>query len=76
MRLNRWKSLMITQKELESIEVLTVWEKKYTQSDIDDLIKAFQHDIGTSLKLNVKVVDSIPRTHGGKFKFLISMVER
>lgn len=70
--IKRLKECQIIQNEIESIEILTVWEEGYSQIDIDDLVNAFQHDIGTSLELNIEVVDSIPRSRGGKFKFVIS----
>jgi phenylacetate-CoA ligase len=65
----------IIQEKIEALNILTVWKKEYKQKDIEALKNAFKHYLGSSLSYNIQIVDSIPKTGTGKFKFVISKLK-
>jgi len=59
-------------QEIEGEIILNiVKDKGYTNKDEDLIIKNFKNRFGSEINLIIQYVDNIPRTSGGKLKFLI-----
>ncbi|KYK34602.1 MAG: hypothetical protein AYK22_05170 [Thermoplasmatales archaeon SG8-52-3] len=65
------KDCQIAQEKEGEILLFIVKEKDYTKKDEDLIIKNFKDRFKGEIDIVIQYVDNIPRTAGGKFKFLI-----
>ena len=64
------------QKAMNEITVLLEVEKElYTEEHEKLLREEFLHKFGADMKVNIKIVDEIPREKSGKFRMIKNMVD-
>lgn len=64
------------QEKMDEITVLLEVEKKlYGEAEERILREEFYHKFGPGLKINIAVVDEIPREKSGKFRMIVNSVE-
>lgn len=64
------------QEKMDEITVLLEVEKKlYGEAEERILREEFYHKFGPELKINIAVVDEIPREKSGKFRMIVNFVE-
>jgi phenylacetate-CoA ligase len=68
------KMSQIIQEDLDSLCIKIVRGDDYSDKDTETLLSAFKDRVGPSMKVRVEFVDSLERTSGGKFKWVISKV--
>jgi phenylacetate-CoA ligase len=66
----------IVQESLERIRVKVVTSAGFNQADVDNIIGRVQQRVGTDIEVVVEPVDSIPRTKAGKFKAVVSLLQK
>jgi phenylacetate-CoA ligase len=64
----------VIQDDLEHIKMLIVKKPDFKDSDRDFLVSNLKDIMGDGMEVTVEYVDSIPRTSGGKFRWVISKV--
>lgn len=65
------------QCKLDDISVLLeVDYKVYSRQHEELLLEEFEHKFGKQMKVNIKVVDEIPRETSGKFRMIINNVDK
>jgi phenylacetate-CoA ligase len=65
----------IVQTSLENITIKVVCGEGFSNSDISNLVRSFKDRVGHDMNVEVVVVEDIPRTENGKFRWLISKVK-
>jgi len=65
----------IIQEEYDHIRIKLIPNSKFKGSDADHLINEFQSRLGKDVKIDIEIVDYLPRTKSGKFRWVISKVE-
>lgn len=65
----------IIQEEVDRMTVYVVRGEKYSQKDENKLLEAFHERLGDQIAIAIQYVEFIPKTKGGKFKWVISKVE-
>jgi phenylacetate-CoA ligase len=65
----------IIQDDYDHIRIKLVPNEKFNDADFDHLINEFQARLGQDVNIEVEIVNSIPRTKSGKFRWVISHVE-
>ena len=65
----------IIQEDYDHIRIKIVPNEKYQNTDDQHLIKEFQARLGSDVKIEIKIVDKVPRTKSGKFRWVISKVK-
>lgn len=70
------KASQIIQKDYDRVEIRIVPDLNYTNADSQHLIKEFKSRMGDEMDISIKLVDSLSRTSAGKFKWVISEVEK
>jgi phenylacetate-CoA ligase len=73
--LNAVQESQIIQKDYDHIVVLVVPREDYTEADSRHLIVELQARLGEDMTVEIRKVESIPRTKAGKFKWVVSEVE-
>jgi len=66
----------IIQEALDFIRVKVVPTDGFNNEDIQDIIQRVQQRLGESVRVEVELVDEIPRTKAGKFKAVISNLKQ
>lgn len=65
------------QERMDEILILLEVDKtRFKESDKDELIKECRHTFGDKTKVNIEIVDSIPRAKSGKFILIINNVKQ
>lgn len=65
----------IIQEDYDQIRINIVPNEKYQNTDAEHLIKEFQTRLGSDVNIEIKIVDKVPRTKSGKFRWVISKVK-
>jgi phenylacetate-CoA ligase len=66
----------IVQEAYDRIVILVKPNAKFTEAEREHLVREFGIRLGRDVKIDVEVVDRIPRTASGKFKWVVSKVDR
>lgn len=66
----------IVQEAYDHIVILIKPNARFTDEERDHLIREFRIRLGQDVKVDVEVVEHIPRTRSGKFKWVVSKVDR
>ena len=64
----------VIQRSRQTIEVLVVRHKPYTDAESQTVARYFQQTLGHPFDVTVRTVDSIPRSRSGKFEDFICEV--
>jgi len=65
----------IVQEALDRIRVKVVATEGFGENDVRDITGRIRQRLG-DVQVDVEVVDSIPRTKAGKFKAVVSLLEK
>jgi phenylacetate-CoA ligase len=68
------REAQITQEKIDQLEVKIVTRPSYNEKDEKRLLDNLRMYLGEEMKIRFKIVDEIPRTAQGKFKFIISKI--
>lgn len=66
----------IIQEDYDDILIKLVPNAQYKKSDGETLVKEFQERLGRDVSVKIELVDSMERTKAGKFKWVISKVDK
>lgn len=66
--------IQIRQTDLHNIELRLVPRPTFTNADADRMAESLRQILGDQMSVKVMVVDEIPRTKSGKFRWVISEV--
>ncbi len=66
----------VIQEALDRIRLKIVATPEFDASDTSDIIARVQQRLGTGVSVTVERVDAIPRTQAGKFRAVISLLDR
>jgi phenylacetate-CoA ligase len=66
----------IVQEDYDRITIRIVPNGKYRPSDAEHLIREFKARLGEDMHIKIDIVDALPRNKSGKFKWVISKVEK
>jgi phenylacetate-CoA ligase len=66
----------IVQEDYDRVVILVKPNARFTEAEREHLIREFGVRLGAGVKIDVEVVDRIPRTASGKFKWVVSKVDR
>ncbi|MFB6732276.1 phenylacetate--CoA ligase family protein [Bacillus mobilis] len=72
--LNHLLKSQIIQHDFDDYEILLVPEEKFHQEEIDILLIGLRERFGSDSNINIKIVEDIPRTKNGKYRWVISNV--
>jgi len=70
------KEAQIIQEDLRSITVNIVPSDGYDQIEKNKILRGIQQYIGNDMDINIQTVNYIPRTSSGKFKAVISLINK
>ena len=70
------KASQIIQEDYDNIIIKIVPDDSYRDSDSKHLIKEFKTRMGEDIKITIQMVDELERTRSGKFKWVISKVDK
>lgn len=70
------KESQIIQEALDFIRVKVVPTDSFNNEDVQVIIQRVHHRLGESMRIEVELVDEIPRTKAGKFKAVISNLKQ
>jgi phenylacetate-CoA ligase len=73
--LNSVQESQIIQKSYDHIVVLIIPREDYTEADSKHLVVELQARLGEDVTVEIRKVQSIPRSKAGKFKWVISEVD-
>jgi phenylacetate-CoA ligase len=66
----------IIQEDYDRITIRIVPNERYRPADSEHLIREFKARMGDDMQIRVETVAELPRTRSGKFKWVISRVEK
>lgn len=66
----------IVQQDYDHVVIRLVPNAAYRSSEGDYLVREFQARLGANVRVEVQVVDELERTKAGKFKWVISKVDK
>ena len=65
------KQFQMYQEKMGELVMKVVRKPTYTEEDTQQLVKELRCQLGDGVDVHVRFVDEIPRTEGGKFRYLI-----
>ncbi len=65
------KQFQMYQEKMGELVLKVVRKPTYTEEDTQQLVKELRCQLGDGVDVHVRFVDEIPRTEGGKFRYLI-----
>ena len=68
------KQFQVVQEAMNEINIKLVTDESFDESQIATLIKKIREYVGEDMEVNFQIVDKIPTTKSGKFRFVISKV--
>ena len=68
------KQFQVVQESMSEINITVVPRESFEEGQIDTLINKIREHLGEDMKVNFQIVDKIPPTKSGKFRFVISKV--
>jgi len=66
----------IIQTDIRTLEIYLVKGSNYTDSDSELLLKGMKERVGSNMSINLKFVEDIPNEKSGKFRWVISKLEK
>lgn len=66
----------IIQIDRKTLEIYVVRGSKYTDGDSQILLKGMKERVGNNMDINIKFVEDIPNEKSGKFRWVISKLEK
>lgn len=72
--MKRVEKSQIIQDRPDHITIRIVAREGYSEEDSSILLKAFRERVGADIAVDIELVDDIPRTRSGKFRWVISSV--
>lgn len=66
----------IVQEDYDRIRIRIVPNAQYRPADAQYLIREFKARLGDDMQIEIEVVEKLPRTKSGKFKWVISEVDK
>jgi len=66
------KQFQVSQKDLASVDFKIVPDAAFQKSSLKELEHKIREKAGNDFKVNFKIVDDIPLTPSGKFRFIVS----
>lgn len=70
------KASQIIQEDYENIIIKIIPTDSYSDSDSKHLKKEFKERMGADMNIEIKIVENLERTKSGKFKWVISKVDK
>ena len=67
----RVRQFQMYQEEMGELVMKVVRKSTYTEGDTGQLLRELQWQLGDEVNVQIRFVDEIPRTPGGKFRYLI-----
>jgi phenylacetate-CoA ligase len=65
----------LVQTDLDRLVVRLIPRPEYSQKDADHLVRELKTRLGQDMRIDIELVESMPRTTRGKFKWVISQVD-
>jgi len=72
--LNHLSKSQVIQHDFNDYEVLLVPEEQFNSEEISILLNGLKERFGAESNINIKIVEDIPRTKNGKYRWVISHV--
>lgn len=69
------KQFRIIQKSLDHLKVLLVADERFDLKNADKIVSKYREFMGADLRVDVELVDDIPRTRSGKHRWIVSEIE-
>lgn len=66
------RSFKVIQESLEKTRVLVVTDAGFQPSAVEQIVAGFRQRLGSSVNVQVEIVDSIPAEKSGKFRYIVS----
>jgi len=66
----------IIQEDYDLVRIKLIPNHEFKPSDKEHLVREFQARLGGSVIIEIELVDELPRTKAGKFKWVISKVDK
>lgn len=70
------KLAQIIQNEVDELIIRIEKKENYTKRDENSILKEARVRLGPKIKIQFEYVKEIPRTKGGKFRFIVSNIEK
>ena len=72
--LNTVEESQIVQRDLDTVVVRIVPRPDYSKADSDHLVRELKTRLGSATDVRIELVDRLPRTKAGKFRWVVSEV--
>lgn len=69
------ESYKVIQEKLDEITIKIIPKSNFDQKSIEDIKNKSKEVLGHELKINIEIVDEIPREKSGKMKAIVSKVK-
>lgn len=66
----------IVQEDYDRITIKIVPNKRFSPADSQHLIREFKARLGDDMQIRIETLEALPRTKSGKFKWVISKVDK
>lgn len=66
------RSFKVIQESLKKTRVLVVTDAGFQPSAVEQIVAGFRQRLGSSVDVQVEIVDSIPAEKSGKFRYIVS----
>ena len=66
----------LIQEDITNITLNIVTDSNYNEAEEKNLLDNFQYRVGPNIKLTVQYLDKIERSKSGKYRWVISKVEK
>lgn len=66
----------IIQIDTRTLDIYLVTNRNYSDSDSQLLLKGMKERVGSGMNINLRIVDDIPNEKSGKFRWVISKLEK
>jgi phenylacetate-CoA ligase len=70
------KEAQLVQEKIDKISINVVPQPSYTENDIEMILRDLSPKFGPKMKINVQILDEIPRTAQGKYRFVVSKIPK
>ena len=69
-------SSQVVQEDVDNLTVNLVAGPEFTRAEEERLVKALGMTVGAGVNIKTRLLQEIPRTSAGKFRFVVSQVSR
>lgn len=66
----------VVQEDYDQITIKIVPNEKYQPAESEHLVREFKARLGEDMQIRIEIVKEIPRTKSGKFKWVVSKVDK